>query len=93
MIVEWVSTNIVDFPDDKLDEIVKEVNKTGWDKDKVTKMIMEVVSEFDDLDYYAWDESAEKQVIKEIKRRVGGVQLSMFNDPFGVPEDYNEGWQ
>ena len=93
MILEWNAPMTVEFPDEELTRIVSSIRENGWDYNQLVKSIQGVVANFDDCDYYAWGKDQTKEVINEIKRRVGGVQLSMFNDPFGVPEDYNEGWQ
>ena len=91
MIVEWDVPMAVEFSEKELTKIVSSIQKDGWDYNRLIRSIKDVVEGFDDSDYYAWGEDQTKEVINEIKRRVGGVQLSMFNDPFGVPEDYNEG--
>lgn len=93
MTLEWDVPMVVDFPEEKLEKIVDSVQKDGWDYNRIVKSINSAVACFDDGEYYAWGEEQTKEVINEIKRRVGGFQLSMFSDPFGVPDDYNEGWQ
>ncbi len=93
MILEWNTPMVVEFPEEELTRIVNLIREKGWDYNRLVRSINDVVACFDDSDYYAWGEDQTKEVINEIKRRIGGVQLSMFSDPFGVPEDYNEGWQ
>lgn len=93
MTLEWTTYNCIEFPDSDIERICDYVYENGWDSVKVHSMIDDVVVGFDDCDYYVWGEDQTQKVMQEIKRRLGGIQLTMFNDPFGVPEDYNEGWQ
>lgn len=83
----------VEFPERELTKLVNSIQENGWNYAQLISSINDVVTGFDDSDYYAWGEDQTNEVINEVRRRVGGVQLSMFNDPFGVPEDYNDGWQ
>lgn len=93
MILEWDAPMVAEFPEGELTKIVNSIQKNGWDYNRLVNSIKEVVTEFDDDIYYTWGEEQTAEVINEVRRRIGGVQLSMFKDPFGVPEDYNEGWQ
>lgn len=93
MILEWTTTNIVEFPEDEIEAICQVMRNNDYSVSNIRDLVLGVVDGFDDSDYCVWGEDQTKEVINEIKRRIGGVQLSMFNDPFGVPEDYNEGWQ
>ena len=93
MILEWDVPMIAEFPEEELTKLVNSIQENGWDYDQLVRSIKEVVTEFEDDVYYSWGREQTAEVINEIKRRMGGVQLTMFNDPFGVPEDYNEGWQ
>ena len=93
MILEWNVPMVAEFPEEELTKIVNSIQKDGWDYNQLVNSIKEVITEFDDDIYYNWGEEQTAKVINEVRRRIGGVQLSMFNDPFGVPEDYNEGWQ
>lgn len=93
MILEWNVPMAVEFPEEELTKMVNSIQENGWDYNLLVSSIEDVVMGFDDSDYYAWGEDQTKEVVNEVKRRIGGFQLSMFNDPFGVPEDYNEGWQ
>ena len=93
MTLEWTTTNIVEFPDYEIEAICQAIRNNDYSVSNIRDLVLGVVDGFDDSDYCVWGEDQTKEVIKEIKRRIGGVQLSMFNDPFGVPDDYNEGWQ
>ena len=93
MILEWNVPMVEEFPEEELTKIVNSIRKDGWDYNRLVRSIKDVVLGFEDDVYYNWGEEQTNEVIDEVKRRIGGVQLSMFNDPFGVPEDYNEGWQ
>lgn len=93
MTLEWTTYNCIEFPDSDIKRICNKMRKNGWNAQVARDEVLGIVDGFDDCDYCAWGEDQTKAVINEIKRRIGGIQLSMFNDPFGVPEDYNEGWQ
>jgi hypothetical protein len=93
MILEWDVPMFAEFPEEELTKLVDSIQENGWDYDQLVKAIKGVVNGFEDDVYYSWGREQTDEVINEIKRRIGGVQLSMFDDPFGVPEDYNEGWQ
>lgn len=93
MKVEWTLHYSTEFPEEELERICNYFRHNQWNRIKAMDMIQEVVMGFDDDVYFAWDYSQSEMVYNEILRRIGGVQLSMFNDPFGVPEDYNEGWR
>ena len=93
MILKWNVPMIEEFPEEELTKIINSIRKDGWDYNRLVRSIKDVVMGFEDDVYYNWGEEQTAEVINEVRRRIGGVQLSMFNDPFGVPEDYNEGWQ
>ena len=93
MTLEWTIHMTSDFPDHVINYLCDLVRKEGYNEDTLIREINEEVLCFEDDEYYAWGVAQTKAVLDEIKRRVGGIQLSMFNDPFGVPEDYNEGWR
>ena len=80
MILEWDVPMVVEFPEEELTEMVDSVQEDGWDYNRLVRSIKDVVMGFEDSDYYAWSEEQTEEVINEIKRRVGGVQLSMFDD-------------
>lgn len=92
MTLEWNVPMFAEFPEEDLTDIVKSIQEKGWDEEEIMYQINDVVSGWDDDIYYNWGRKQTMEVLNEIKKRLGGVQLSMFNDPFGVPEDYNEGW-
>lgn len=92
MTLEWNVPMFAEFPEEDLMDIIKSVRKHGWNEESIIACIDDIVLGFDDGIYYNWGREQTMEVLNEIKRRLGGVQLSMFDDPFGVPEDYNEGW-
>lgn len=93
MILEWNVPMSVEFPEEELTILVNSIHENGWDYNRLVESINDVVSGFDDEIYFSWGNEQTAEVINEVKRRIGGFQLSMFNDLFSVPEDYNEGWQ
>lgn len=80
MVLEWTELYTVDFPDDEILRICEMVRQDGYDEAKVILEIIGVTEGFDDYDYYAWGTEQTKEVLDEIKHRVGGVQLSMFDE-------------
>lgn len=80
MILEWDVPMVAEFPEEELTKMVNSVQENGWDYDRLIGFIKDVVMGFDDSDYYAWGEEQTKEVINEVKRRIGGVQLSMFDN-------------
>jgi hypothetical protein len=80
MILEWDVPMFAEFPEAELTKMVNAIQKDGWDYNRLVKSIKGVVVEFDDDVYYSWGEEQTAEVIDEVKRRIGGVQLSMFDD-------------
>ena len=80
MILEWNVPMTVEFPEEELEKIVNSIQEDGWDYNRLVDSIDDVVMGFDDSDYFAWSEEQTKEVVNEVKRRIGGVQLSMFNN-------------
>lgn len=94
MILEWDVHMTVEFPDADIEDIVDRAREEKWTQEDILNAVNEVALGFEDEDYYAWGYDQAMAVMKEINERLaGGIQLSMFNDPFGVPDDYNEGWK
>lgn len=93
MTLEWTIHMTADFPDDTINYLCDLVRTEGYNENILISEINEEVLGFEDDEYYAWGVDQTKAVLDEVKRRVGGVQLSMFNDPLKAPEDYNEGWR
>ena len=73
MKLDWTVKRTVDFPDEKIDYIVNYIHQYGWFLNVVETMIMDVVCEFDDCDYYAWGEEQTETVKNEISRRLNKV--------------------
>jgi hypothetical protein len=80
MTLEWNVPMIVDYPENDLIEIVKFVQEHGWDEKEVIAYINDTVSGFDDDIYFNWTYEQTMEVVNEVKRRIGGVQLSMFDN-------------
>lgn len=69
MIIEKVITYEFDFPDYEIDNIVRQVWR-DFTEEKARNCILDVVSGWDDCDYYAWETDETEKVLAEIKRRV-----------------------
>ena len=80
MMLEWNVPMVADYPEDDLTDIIKSVQEHGWDEEKVIAYINDTVSGFDDCTYYSWGHEQTMEVVNEIKQRLGGVQLSMFDE-------------
>ena len=80
MTLEWNVPMVVDYPEDDLTDIIKSVQEHGWDEEKVIAYINDTVSSFEDGIYYNWGHEQTMEVVKEIKQRIGGIQLSMFDE-------------
>jgi hypothetical protein len=80
MILEWDVPMVEEFPEAELTKIVNSIQENGWDYNRLVKSIKDVVIGFDDDVYYNWGEEQTAEVIDEVKRRIDGVQLSMFDD-------------
>lgn len=79
MTLEWNVPMVADYPEDDLTDIIKSVQEHGWNEEKVITYINDTVSGFEDCIYYNWGHEQTMEVVNEIKRRLGGVQLSMFD--------------
>lgn len=80
MTLEWNVPMVADYPEDDLTDIIKSVQEHGWDEEKVITYINDTVSGFEDCIYYNWGHEQTMEVVNEIKQRLGGVQLSMFDE-------------
>ena len=80
MTLEWNVSMVADYPEDDLTDIIKSVQEHGWDEEKVIAYINDTVSGFEDCVYYNWGHEQTMEVVNEIKQRLGGVQLSMFDE-------------
>ena len=72
-----------EFYDDIIDEICNTVNREGKqdDDDYIRSLIIDEVSGWDDEVYYNWGRKQTDEVLKEIKRKLGGVQMTMKDLP------------
>lgn len=85
MTLEWEVYMETEFPEDDLEEIVNLVRENEWDDDnKIITCVNDTVTGFDDCIYYAWGDEQTMAVVNEIKRRLGGIQLSMFDSERSV---------
>ena len=68
-----------EFYDDIIDEICNTVNREGKqdDDDYIRSLIIDEVSGWDDEAYYNWGRKQTDEVLKEIKCKLGGVQMRM----------------
>lgn len=83
MKLNWTVEVSTDFPDDDINRLCTFAQENNFDISALTLEIMEVVSGFEDEDFYLWGSRQTKAIIDEIKRRCGGIQLNMFTD-FGL---------
>lgn len=80
MTLEWTTTNIVEFPENEIETICQAIRNNDYSTSNIRDLVIDVVEGFEDVDYYVWGEDQTQEVIKEIKHRIGGVQLSMFDE-------------
>ena len=80
MILEWNVPMVVDFPEGELEKLVNSTQENGWDYNRLVRSINDVVIAFEDDTYCNWGCEQTAEVIDEVKRRIGGIQLSMFDD-------------
>ena len=80
MTLEWNVPMVIDYPEDDLTDIIKSVQEHGWNEEKVITWIDDTVSGFEDCIYYNLGHEQTMEVVNEIKQRLGGVQLSMFDE-------------
>jgi hypothetical protein len=80
MTLEWTVEYTVDFPEEELEHICDILRQEGYSDRYAVDLIREVIMGFEDDEYYAWSTKQTQEVMNEIKRRIGGIQLSMFDD-------------
>ena len=80
MTLEWTVTLIADFPDDVINRLCNMVREEGYNESNIINEINNEISGWEDDIYYQWGTDQTKAVIDEVKRRVGGVQISMFDE-------------
>lgn len=80
MTLEWTTTNIVEFPEYEIEAICQAIRNADYSVSNIRDLVLGVVDGFDDSDYSVWGEDQTQEVIKEIKHRIGGVQLSLFDE-------------
>lgn len=79
MTLEWTVDFVADFPDDVINRLCDMVRQDGYDEKALCHEIMNEICGWDDDVYYQWGTEQTKEVLDEVKRRVGGVQLSVFD--------------
>lgn len=79
MTLEWTVDFVADFPDDVINRLCDMVRQDGYDEKTLCHEIMNEICGWDDDVYYQWGTEQTKEVLDEVKRRVGGVQLSVFD--------------
>ena len=83
MTLEWTTYNCIEFPESDIEHICNEMRENEWNAQVARDKVLRIVNSADDCVYCAWGEDQTQEVIKEIKRRIGGIQLSMFDEDFG----------
>ena len=79
MKIEWTAHIIADFPDDEIIRLSKLMDE-GYDDAFICREIREVVFNWDDETFYTWGPAQTEEVLDEVKRRTGSVQLNMFKE-------------
>lgn len=73
----------VDFEEEFDEEIIEHIcdrvnyNNKQDDDDYIREQIHNEVCGWDDYVYYNWGEEQTDEVLKEVKRRLGGIQMKM----------------
>ena len=80
MVLEWTVNYSVEFPEEKIECILEKLGRKYTNDYVISDLVTDMACCFDDEIYYAWGEEQTKKVTDEIKRRLGGVQLSMFDN-------------
>ena len=80
MTLEWDVPACADFPEEVINEICDRMRTEGYNEAVAMHEIMEEVMGWDDEIYYLWSSDQTKEVLKEIQRRLVGVQISMFEE-------------
>lgn len=80
MEVTWTKTISFDFAEEDIIRIVNELSKKPHITDEdIDEEICEELAGYDDEIYYGITMQAYETIRKEIKKRLGGYQLSMFD--------------
>ncbi len=79
MEITWTTTHYEVIPEYVLNHLCEDFQEDGYDEDILRNEINNVVSGWEDGSYYAWGEEQTNLVVAEVKRRVGGIQISMFD--------------
>ena len=82
MKMEWTVKCKCEFPEEALDRFCAWVQKHGWDDHHLNMLLWDEIYSWEDEEGLTWNWGAEqtKQVLDEVQRRMGGVQLSMFDE-------------
>ena len=80
MTLEWDVHMYTEYPEEDLEDLVNSVREHGWDDHKIVESINNTVLGFEDEIYYNWGHEQTMTIVNEVKNRLGGVQLSMFDD-------------
>ena len=79
MVLEWTVNLVADFPDTVINRLCDIAREEGFDEQKLIHEINDEICGWDDDIYYQWGTDQTQEVIKEVLRRVGGIQISMFD--------------
>lgn len=79
--VEWTTTHYAQIDAEAIADHVRAWMKDHPEETDLDDVIEDYIGEeicgWDDGDYYAWTREAQDQVVAEVKRLLGGVQLRM----------------
>ena len=79
MIVKWSIPYDAEVPEWLIQEMIDYIRDYNLDEVEIKFMIDDMLYRLDREYYEGWNDSATEQVYEEIKRRLVGVQLSMFD--------------
>ena len=80
MIVNWTVNYELDFSEEDIKSIASQALEKNWNDDMILYAIYTFVEKRYDTElYFAWGVEQTKIIYDEIRRRMGGVQISMFD--------------
>ena len=79
MIIEYVTTIIAEFPEETINEIIKQAKENAWDIKRIKTAVESEIYGFDDEIFYTWGTEQTDKVVEEIRRRLEERQLASAN--------------
>lgn len=80
MIVKWTVDYELDFYEEDIKSIAYQALEKNWSDGMIYTAINTFVeSRYDTEVYFAWGVEQTKLIYNEVRRRMGGVQISMFD--------------